>query len=114
MSMIGKPTRVFINMEGNWCVEMLYVYRRGGEVHRLHYALRSNAAVDDMREAVRNGDYIEVLNDKNNRVVAGVQTYTELGIVRLSLRNMMSLWSNLLVDGYCAKQVKRGTYQVSF
>ena len=112
--MVGKPTRVFINREDNWCVEMLYVYRRGGEVHRLHYALRTQAAVDEMRVAVKNGDYIDIWNDKNSRIVAGVETRTALGIKRIDLRTMMSRWSNLLVDGYCAKQVKRGTYQVSF
>ena len=109
MELIGKPSRVFKNSDGDWCFEMLYKFNGEKEIKSVFFK-GGVSAISVVESAMKRGLYVNVRASYFNlMLIDGKEIYSATGIEQLRKTEVdKALW----VDGMTATHVRKGVYQV--
>ncbi len=109
MGLIGKPSRLFKNSNGDWCFEALYK-KRGEEKIKSMFFSGGASAISVVESAMKRGLYVNVkafyfdvtyIDEKSIYSVSGIEQLRKTEVDK-------DLW----VDGMTATHVRKGVYQV--
>ena len=109
MGLVGKPSRVFKDSDGDWCFEVLFKCSGEKEIKSMFFE-GGVSAISVVESAMKRGLYVDVkANRFNLMTIDGKKIYNVIGIEQLRKTEVpKELW----VDGMTATHVGKGVYQV--
>ncbi|MBO7123231.1 MAG: hypothetical protein J6V90_08135 [Treponema sp.] len=109
MGLIGKPSRVFKNSNGDWCFEVLYKNCGEKKIKSMFFS-GDASATSVIESAMKRGLYVNVNAFRFDLIhIDGKKIYSVSGIKQL---RKIEVDKDLWVDGMTATHVGKGVYQV--
>lgn len=109
MGLIGKPSKLFKDSDGDWCFEVLYKNSDEKEIKSMFFS-GGVSATSVVESAMKRGSYVDVKAFRFDVThIDGKSIYSVSGIQQLCKTDVdKDLW----VDGMTATHVGKGVYQV--